>query len=119
MTFGLVTASFSLPEGQAVKMIFFARCGYNNITNEQGFAHQKYACTAGYPYRSLCTFQLYPGPVTVGPGRRPNSLLHTARFSLAHKNPGVHGADLLSFIGAHCRPLPPFESHQVFVFVAV
>ena len=26
MTFGLVTASFSLPEGQAVKMIFFARC---------------------------------------------------------------------------------------------
>ena len=28
MTFGLVTASFSLPEGQAVKMIFFARCGY-------------------------------------------------------------------------------------------
>ena len=26
MTFGLVTASFSLPEEQAVKMIFFARC---------------------------------------------------------------------------------------------
>ena len=26
MTFGLVTASFSLPEGQAVKKIFFARC---------------------------------------------------------------------------------------------
>ena len=26
MTFGLVTASFSLPFGQAVKMIFFARC---------------------------------------------------------------------------------------------
>ena len=26
MTFGLVTASFSLPEGQAVKMIFFAPC---------------------------------------------------------------------------------------------
>ena len=26
MTFGLVTASLSLPEGQAVKMIFFARC---------------------------------------------------------------------------------------------
>ena len=26
MTFGLVTASFSLPEGQAVKMVFFARC---------------------------------------------------------------------------------------------
>ena len=28
MTCGLVTASFSLPEGQAVKMIFFAPCGY-------------------------------------------------------------------------------------------
>ena len=26
MTSGLVTASFSLPEGQAVKMIFFAPC---------------------------------------------------------------------------------------------
>ena len=29
------------------------------------------------------------------------------------------GADLLSFSGAHCRPLPPFKPHQVFVFVAV
>ena len=26
MTFGLVTASFSLHEGQAVKMVSFARC---------------------------------------------------------------------------------------------
>ena len=26
MTFGLVAASFSLPEGQAVKKIFFAHC---------------------------------------------------------------------------------------------
>ena len=33
MTFGLVTASFSLTEGQAVKMIFFARC---LITRPQG-----------------------------------------------------------------------------------
>ena len=31
MTFGLVTASFSLPEGQAVKMIFFARCINNKF----------------------------------------------------------------------------------------
>ena len=30
MTFGLVTASFSLPKGQAVKMIFFARCSINS-----------------------------------------------------------------------------------------
>ena len=28
MTSGLVNASFSLPEGQAVKMIFFAPCNY-------------------------------------------------------------------------------------------
>ena len=27
MTSGLVNASFSLPKGQAVKMIFFAPCG--------------------------------------------------------------------------------------------
>ena len=35
------------------------------------------------------------------------------------QNPGVHGADLLSFSGALCLPLPPFEPHQVVVFVAV
>ena len=29
MTFGLVNASFSLPEWQAVEMTFFARCVYN------------------------------------------------------------------------------------------
>ena len=33
------------------------------------------------------------------------------RFSLAHKNTGVHGADLLSFSGALYLPLPPFEPH--------
>lgn len=41
----------------------------------------------------------YPGMVTLGPGRRPNSLLHTGacstcmlngRFALPNKNPGVH-----------------------------
>ena len=29
MKFGLVNASFSLPEWQAVKMSFFAPCGYS------------------------------------------------------------------------------------------
>ena len=37
MTFGLVTASFSLPEGQAVKMIFFARCVGPLILNTTAF----------------------------------------------------------------------------------
>ena len=40
-------------------------------------------------------------------------------FSLAHKNPGLHGADLLSFSGALCHPLPPFQPHQVVVFVTI
>ena len=73
----------------------------------------------------VCTFHIYPGAVTVGPGRRPNSLLHTGvctalvvGFSLA-QNPGVHGADLLSFSGALRLPLPPFEPHQVVVSVDV
>ena len=35
MTFGLVTASFSLPEGQAVKMIFFARCITHSKTDKR------------------------------------------------------------------------------------
>ena len=39
MTFGLVTASFSLPEGQAVKMIFFARC--TKIGQLQPHIHSK------------------------------------------------------------------------------
>ena len=34
MTSGLVTASFSLPEGQAVKMIFFAPWCKRNTTKE-------------------------------------------------------------------------------------
>ena len=33
MTSGLVNASFSLPEWQAVKMIFFAACHYQNGIN--------------------------------------------------------------------------------------
>ena len=37
------------------------------------------------------------------------------RFSLAHKNPGVHGADLLSFSGALCHPLP-LLSHTKLLF---
>ena len=39
------------------------------------------------------------------------------RFSLAHKNPGVHGADPLSFSGALCYPLPLFEPHQVVILL--
>ena len=62
-------------------------------------------------YIGLSTFQLgqwrpnypplYPGMVTVGPGRRPNcSLMYRCvyrpggRFPLANKNPGVRGADV-------------------------
>ncbi len=67
---------------------------------------------------------LYPGTVTVRPERRPNSLLHTGvcttlvvGFSLANKNPGVHGADLYSFHGALCHSLPHFQPNQVVVIV--
>ena len=36
MTSGLVNASFSLPEWQVVKMIFFAPCCPFNLFNEAG-----------------------------------------------------------------------------------
>ena len=51
----------------------------------------------------------------LGGGPTPSSIPSVyhpgGRFSLAHKNTGVHGADLLSFSGALCLPLPPFEPH--------
>ena len=34
MTSGLVNAIFSLPEGQAVKMIFFAPCDHYTVRND-------------------------------------------------------------------------------------
>ena len=74
----------------------------------------------------MCTFHLYPGTGHSRPWEEaqlppPYWCVYQpgARFSLAHKNPGVHGAVLLSFSGAACRLPPPFEPHQNFVFVAV
>ena len=42
MTFGLVTARFSLPKGQAVKMIFFARCFLNSFVIANGLNKKEF-----------------------------------------------------------------------------
>ena len=38
MTFGLVDVGYSLPEGQAVKLIFFARCHILYMFDDKDFA---------------------------------------------------------------------------------
>ena len=80
--------------------------------------------TNSLPYIGLCIFTQERSQSALGGGPTPSSIpsvYHpSGRFSLAHKNPGVHGADLLSFSGALCHPLPLLEPHQVVVcFVAV
>ena len=49
MTSGLVTASFSFPEGQAVKMIFFAPCNMTSIVIS--FLPKKIGLTTEKPCR--------------------------------------------------------------------
>ena len=60
---------------------------------------------------------LYPGMVTIGPGRKLDSSIPLCAPPWGQvflKNPGVHGAiDFKSFSGVLCLPLPHFQPHKV------
>ena len=58
MTSGLVNASFSLPEWQAVKMIFFAPCTYKSLMSITSVVitvgHLSLFTTLGMPLVTYC-----------------------------------------------------------------
>ena len=65
MTLGLVNAGHSLPEGQAVKLTFFALCGTLSLltsTNGHLFMMATLFCPGGHSYLNLSTTAMATNP---------------------------------------------------------